>query len=233
MLVIGVLAFIGAVSKGNSVIGPLFWTALGSYLIHRANSKEQEKKSEEELSKESKPLEAEARHDTATTKRPEPLLSVSENESEPNTIEPMTLMSERKQENTKPHVSDSSYSALSYDQKLIAMNLMFFFGSFCSGSSESMSKIAHIMSVEGKKMGLTAEESSPKGNYIPDPHIIVNALRDVDSRVLEDLYWAYYCIIAVSKSEKAVHFLLSIYDGLGISDSECLSILQKRTGVNL
>lgn len=41
-LVIGVLSFIGAASKGHSVFGPCFWVALGGYLLYRASKKEDE-----------------------------------------------------------------------------------------------------------------------------------------------------------------------------------------------
>lgn len=33
-IVIGVLAFLGAASKGHSVFGPLFWIGIGSVLIY-------------------------------------------------------------------------------------------------------------------------------------------------------------------------------------------------------
>ena len=37
LLIFGSLAFLGAALKGNSVLGPCFFIALGSYLIYRAN----------------------------------------------------------------------------------------------------------------------------------------------------------------------------------------------------
>ena len=39
-IVIGVLAFIGAASKGHSVFGPLFWIGIGSVLIYLKREKE-------------------------------------------------------------------------------------------------------------------------------------------------------------------------------------------------
>lgn len=38
-IVIGALAFLGAVSKGNSVFGPLFWIGMGYVLIYLKNEK--------------------------------------------------------------------------------------------------------------------------------------------------------------------------------------------------
>ena len=39
-IVIGVLAFLGAASKGHSVFGPLFWIGIGSVLIYLKREKE-------------------------------------------------------------------------------------------------------------------------------------------------------------------------------------------------
>lgn len=41
-LIIGVISFFGAVAKGNSATGPLFWTGLGVFLLYRANNKKSE-----------------------------------------------------------------------------------------------------------------------------------------------------------------------------------------------
>lgn len=41
-VVLGALSFLGAALKGNSTIGPLFWLALGSYLLYRVNRKSEE-----------------------------------------------------------------------------------------------------------------------------------------------------------------------------------------------
>ena len=40
LIVIGVLAFLGAASKGHSVFGPLFWIGIGSVLIYLKREKE-------------------------------------------------------------------------------------------------------------------------------------------------------------------------------------------------
>ena len=43
-VVIGVLAFLGAASKGDSVFGPLFWIGIGSVLIYLKREKEETNK---------------------------------------------------------------------------------------------------------------------------------------------------------------------------------------------
>jgi len=40
ILIIGGLSFLGAALFGNSVIGPLFWIAIGVALLYFANQKE-------------------------------------------------------------------------------------------------------------------------------------------------------------------------------------------------
>ena len=40
-IVIGVLAFLGAASKGHSVFGPLFWIGIGGVLIYLKREKEE------------------------------------------------------------------------------------------------------------------------------------------------------------------------------------------------
>jgi|GEM_PF-592808 hypothetical protein bacD2_24371 len=42
LVVLGALSFLGAALKGNGTIGPLFWLALGSYLLYRVNKKSKE-----------------------------------------------------------------------------------------------------------------------------------------------------------------------------------------------
>lgn len=44
LLIIGILGCFGALMAGHNITGPVFWGALGAYLIYRANQKEQEKK---------------------------------------------------------------------------------------------------------------------------------------------------------------------------------------------
>ena len=40
-MIIGVLSFMGAALKGNSVFGPIFWISLGAFLLYLAANKEQ------------------------------------------------------------------------------------------------------------------------------------------------------------------------------------------------
>jgi len=43
LLVFGVLAFIGAYSKGHSVYGPIFWSGVGIFLVYLSNKRQKDK----------------------------------------------------------------------------------------------------------------------------------------------------------------------------------------------
>ena len=48
VLVLGILSLVGSLVGGTSVVGPLFWTGLGAYLVHRGKTKEREQKEKED-----------------------------------------------------------------------------------------------------------------------------------------------------------------------------------------
>ena len=62
-IVVGVLAFMGAASKGHSVFGPLFWIGIGSVLVYLTREKEDDSKKDtavtQTTSKQEKPSQAE------------------------------------------------------------------------------------------------------------------------------------------------------------------------------
>ena len=125
------------------------------------------------------------------------------------------------------------YSNLTYNQKLAAMNLMMAFGGSCSGSPQELSKINHIMKQEGEMLGISASEMHAATSRFSGMKEMSDALKGADRGALEKLFWAFYCIIAAGKNEQAVRVLLSIYEDYGFYDQDCLSILNKRTGINL
>lgn len=130
------------------------------------------------------------------------------------------------------NVSSSSnvYSSLTQRQKLAAMNLMTVFGGSCIGTSQNLDKINHIMSAEGRKMGVSGSEVHAAMDSFSGMPDMVNTLKGTNREALESLFWAYYCIVAVGKSGQAVQVLLGVYKDWGFSEQECISILEKRTG---
>lgn len=113
------------------------------------------------------------------------------------------------------------------------MNLMIVFGGSCSGLPHELDKINHIMSVEGREMGVSGNQVHSASSLFSDMNDMVNALNGADRHALEKLFWAYYCIVAVGKSSQAVLALLGVYNKLGFSEQECASILEGKTGRKL
>lgn len=122
------------------------------------------------------------------------------------------------------------YSSMTYNQKLAAMNLMIVFGGSCSGTPQELDKINHIMTVEGKEMGLSGEEVHAGMDKFDGMKGMVNAIKGVNRSALEKLFWAYYCIIAAGKSAQAVQVLLGVYRDLGFTEEECVAIIERITG---
>ena len=133
----------------------------------------------------------------------------------------------------KKTASTNIYDNLTQKQKLAAMNLMVVFGGSCSGTEYELNKINHIMASEGQLMGIYGNEMRAGASLFNGMEGMVNSLMGANCDALKKLFWAYYCIIAVGKSEQAVNVLLGVYNKWGISEQECINILESRTGRKL
>ena len=127
-------------------------------------------------------------------------------------------------------VQDSTYSRLTQNQKLAALNLMMVFGGSCSGTPAELSKINHIMTKESEKMGITSAQFHASNSMFSGMKHMADTLIGADRDTLAELFWAFYCIVAVGQSTEAVNVLMSIYRDYGFSENDCLAILEKRTG---
>ena len=78
-IVIGVLAFLGAASKGHSVFGPLFWIGIGSVLIYLKREKEEtnEKRTAVEPTAPKQPEKPQLEEEKAKTKNVEQFTPVT------------------------------------------------------------------------------------------------------------------------------------------------------------
>ena len=78
-IVIGVLAFLGAASKGHSVFGPLFWIGIGGVLIYLKREKEEanEKSTAVESTAPKQPEKPQLEKEIAKTKNVEPCTPVT------------------------------------------------------------------------------------------------------------------------------------------------------------
>ena len=133
----------------------------------------------------------------------------------------------------KKTASSNIYDTLTQKQKLAAMNLMVVFGGTCSGTEYELDNINHIMASEGQLMGISGNEMRAGASLFNGMEGMVNSLIGANRDALKKLFWAYYCIIAVGKSEQAANVLLGVYNKWGISERECINILESRTGRKL
>lgn len=140
----------------------------------------------------------------------------------------MGLMDFFKKSNTQV---SNVYDYLTHKQKLAAMNLMVVFGGSCSGTEYELNKINHIMASEGQSMGITGNEMRAGAAQFNGMAGMVDALVGANHQALKKLFWALYGIVAVGKSEQAVHVLLGVYNKFGFSEQDCLNILESRTGI--
>lgn len=125
---------------------------------------------------------------------------------------------------------DLPYSKLTQNQKLAALNLMMVFGGSCSGTPDELSKINHIMTKESEKMGITSAQFHSSTSMFSGMKHMADTLIGADRKALAELFGAYYCIAAVGQQDEAVHVLMSIYRDYGFSESDCVSILERKTG---
>ena len=131
-------------------------------------------------------------------------------------------------QNSVTSTNKSPYENLTWRQKLAAMNLMVVFGGACSGAPQDISKINHIMTVEGRDMGISGEQM--RSASFADMSEMVDALKGANRLALEKLLWPFYCIICLSRSLEAVQVLINIYAELGFTAQECSDILERKAG---
>lgn len=111
-LVIGLLSFLGAATKGDSVFGPCFFIALGAFLLYRVNNRKSKSDDNQGLN-----LNPESQ-DTVNIKPVNLLYSPSNKEN-------------KKYETKKDNLIDIQAN-LSLEQREAAMCLIAFFGGFCN-----------------------------------------------------------------------------------------------------
>lgn len=128
---------------------------------------------------------------------------------------------------------DLAYSKLTQNQKLAALNLMLVFGGSCSGTPAELSKINHIMTKESEKMGVTSAQFQSSTSMFSGMKHMADTLIGADRKALSELFWAYYCIVAVGQKEEAIHVLMSIYRDYGFTENDCVAILERKSGRRL
>ena len=123
------------------------------------------------------------------------------------------------------------YDELTQREKLAALNLMVVFGGSGSGNIIELKRINSIISEEAKIMRVPPYEMHiQQFSGMVD---MIESIKNINKNALERLFWAYYRIFAACKSKEGILVLWKIYNELGFSESDCVKILEEKTGRKL
>ena len=196
LLVIGVLTFLGAALKGNSVFGPLFWLALGAYLIHRANTKEIE----------SKEKTIEIKNNLTAENQISEKKSVVE--STQNNITPISTH--------KPESLDVIQAQLTLQQREAAMCFISFFGGFNDDLMDDRPIVIFKQAATFFGIPNSPMEISKIMSKYTDADSLVDIVLTIKSvKAKEFLLLTCYDLIKTSHTSEAYDLLLGIANDMG------------------
>lgn len=203
-LILGLLSFIGAASKGNSVFGPCFFIALGSFLIYRVNNRS--------LDKNETP----------------PKNNNKEAKNRPTTKYNYIICREENDSEKKKESLDEIQSQLTLEQKESALCLIAFFGGFNNNIEDQA--LLRIFSQAAQFFGLST--SSMEISQIMAKHSNADELIDtvitIPSRAAKDfLILSCYDIITTSGQVESFEILTNIVKEIGYSSEELKKLLDQ------
>lgn len=118
------------------------------------------------------------------------------------------------------------YDALTKEQKLASMRLMWLFGGTIIPTPEAIQRVNFIMAFEGKAMGISREDLDKYG--CDDILELSQIIQSISSKAAaESLLISFFNIIQLGKEESALFILFNIFEGLGYSEEECIAIIRK------
>jgi len=208
-LVIGVLSFFGAALKGNSVFGPLFWIALGAFLLHRVSNKEQEQK--QEKSPDDGNPKPEERHQI---QKPQ-LYSVNEKKQVPTQI----------QTQQQESLEDIQFQ-LTLQQREAAMCLISFFG----GYNDDLMDDAPILIFKQSAIFFGLPDSPSALSKIMTKYTDADTLIDIvltikPVKAKEFLLLTCYDLIKSSNKSEAFDLLFNIANDMGYDRSKLTNLI--------
>lgn len=125
-----------------------------------------------------------------------------------------------------PNTYKPVYDAMTKEQKLASMRLMWLFGGTVTPTPEAIQRVNLIMAFEGKAMGISREDLDKYEHN--DIRELSQIIQSISSKAATDsLLLAFFNIIQLGKEESALFVLFKIYEGLGYSEEECIAIIQK------
>lgn len=203
--VIGGLSFIGALSAGHSVFGPLFWLALGIVLLYFSNEKEQKRSSENKVKTKS----------TEETSKDIPQKTELPNEGDVNKAQIYGEM------------ASGIYADLSTDQRWAILISQFCFFEFAKGTpSEKQAEEMCIFMANA--LNLPPSEMTIYSRKFSDMGLMMSVLGTITNRtVLDSVLYNSYGICMLSGKPISMAVLYKMYGQLGYSEQDVDNVVKK------
>lgn len=210
--VFGVLAFLGAMLKDHSVFGPVFWIALGAFLIYRAGIKEEKKYKEEQQAKAA-----------ATRQRnPKEVIDTATAENHDNDDIP----SQDSTRDNQPETLAELQSQLTIRQREAAMCLISFFAGYHSNPSDD--SVILLLKQSATFFGFpdTPLALSKILKKYPDADALIDIVITIKPvKAKEYLLLTCYDLIKSSKNSEALHILTCIAQDMGYEKTKFLNLI--------
>ena len=214
-LVIGVLGLLGSILGGRqSAFGPLFWIALGAYLLHRANTKEQE--SETRIIDPGK-----------TQKENNQVLDVFDNpvlENKPLDINPLDINNNH---NQQLESLEDIQAQLSLQQREAALCLISFFGGYAKTMDNA--SIRYLFKQAALFFGIPDSPMLLSQIMIKhaDFHILINTITSIKPiKAREFLLLTCYDLVNISNSPEALEYFDNLANNMGYNKKRMQQLWQ-------
>lgn len=205
LLIFGGLSFIGAASKGHSVFGPLFFIALGGFLLYRANNKDQ---------KEDGPVNESKRQDI------EPQVEILHNskvsESTPNQnqfIQKETL--------------EDIQSQLTIEQREAAMCMISFFGGFNDNLMDDTPMVLYRQAAAFFGLPSSSIAISKMMSKYPNSDILIDTILSIKQpKVKEFLILTCFDLVKLAKKPDAYDIFIGMANDLGYDRAKISKLIE-------
>lgn len=197
-LIIGIISFLGCALKGNSVFGPLFWIGLGTFLLYKADKREQKNESE--------PISTEKFTKDKTRIQAEGVEAISNN----------NLADVKKQADQQLESLEELQAQLTLPQREAAMCMIFF---FC-GYNSNLTNDASIILLKQSAVFYGVPDSPLFLSKIMSKYSDADALLDIvltikPVKAKEFLLLSCYDLIKSTGKQEAFDLLFNIANDMG------------------
>lgn len=206
LLIFGGLSFLGAALKGHSVFGPLFWIALGGFLLYRANNKAQK---EDGFANESK------REDMQPQAAIPQKSKVSEN---------IPNQSQSPQKETLEDIQ----SQLTIQQREAAMCLISFYGGFYDNLMDDTPRALYRQAAVFFELPSSSIAISKMMSKFPNSDILIDTILSIKQpKVKEFLLLTCYDLVKLANKSEASDIFYSMANDMGYDKAKMSKLIEQ------